>query len=655
MRVGAVGDFGIGAQPAQIPVYEGSPDCGVFTNGLTTTIRGGLVAVLPRAFGERLGFSVRLGFASAATKLAEKPRDFQRLLDPASGHVLVDIDREFRLNTRINTIELDLLGQYALAPAISLSAGGCVGYRIGGTFTATDVILTPDRSFSDGEQSHPIPNTTPLSIRRLAVSGLAALSFPLRIPGNMWLVPSVSARYDLLRSLAEVAWRDASVNLGLGVQFEATNRMPVSPPDTPSIRQTPARDTARHVPALTAAITMEGSDSNGHTTAQAVIRVNEIVFRDHLPLLPVIYFEPGSDTIAARYKTLPAEATHDFSYTAVAELRPVAMSHQVLNLVGMRLREDRTARITLFGTTAGDEPDSLAAQRAARVRSYLNAVWGIAKNRIDVRAGTGPLPRSDDATSDGRGENRRVVIASATAEMLAPVATERVVREFNPPLVKLTPIMSAEAGVRDWQITIRQREKPLALFTMADTRAGHNEISWLLEDNSIDSSLKELVAELRVEDSTGQMKFAYDTISLALERNSTVVHGSLERTPSLERLNYALVGFGFRSAAGDRGHDLWLRELAGQMHDGARVRVVGYTDRIGDDSYNMELSRGRAQYVADRLKTFMSQRGIQPGDIEILGAGVDTSRFPNDLPEGRVLSRGATVTVDQQPRDDRHQ
>ncbi|ACC72316.1 OmpA family protein [Paraburkholderia phymatum] len=47
------------------------------------------------------------------------------------------------------------------------------------------------------------------------------------------------------------------------------------------------------------------------------------------------------------------------------------------------------------------------------------------------------------------------------------------------------------------------------------------------------------------------------------------------------------------------------------------VTVIGYTDRFGSVAHNRDLSRRRAQAVADALK----QRGVDPGHFDVRGAG----------------------------------
>ena len=90
-----------------------------------------------------------------------------------------------------------------------------------------------------------------------------------------------------------------------------------------------------------------------------------------------------------------------------------------------------------------------------------------------------------------------------------------------------------------------------------------------------------------------------------------------------------------------------MKCIASAILPGARVRVTGYTDRIGNERRNRDLSLQRAERVAAELERRLAARGITGATITIEGAGPEVSRFENDLPEGRFLSRGVSVVVEQ--------
>jgi outer membrane protein OmpA-like peptidoglycan-associated protein len=92
----------------------------------------------------------------------------------------------------------------------------------------------------------------------------------------------------------------------------------------------------------------------------------------------------------------------------------------------------------------------------------------------------------------------------------------------------------------------------------------------------------------------------------------------------------------------------------------ASVRITGYTDRIGTDSYNLKLSERRAKAVKD----YLVAQGVEPGRLEAVGRGEanpvveckDTDR--TDLikcleSNRRVEVEPITVTVPKNPASGR--
>lgn len=84
-----------------------------------------------------------------------------------------------------------------------------------------------------------------------------------------------------------------------------------------------------------------------------------------------------------------------------------------------------------------------------------------------------------------------------------------------------------------------------------------------------------------------------------------------------------------------------LDRLAQALKDNTntRVKIEGYTDSVGSDSYNQELSERRAQAVADALQ----MRGV-PGDrYEVEGLGKEYPVATNDTPAGRQQNRRVEI------------
>ena len=71
------------------------------------------------------------------------------------------------------------------------------------------------------------------------------------------------------------------------------------------------------------------------------------------------------------------------------------------------------------------------------------------------------------------------------------------------------------------------------------------------------------------------------------------------------------------------------------------INVVGYTDSIGTEEYNQELSVRRANAV----KEFMVSEGIDPGIIDVKGMGEADPVASNSTAEGRAQNRRVEISV----------
>jgi len=80
-------------------------------------------------------------------------------------------------------------------------------------------------------------------------------------------------------------------------------------------------------------------------------------------------------------------------------------------------------------------------------------------------------------------------------------------------------------------------------------------------------------------------------------------------------------------------------------YPGAAIRVVGFTDAVGGDDYNLDLSRSRALSVKDALAALNP-----PGDVtfETDGLGKAKPVASNDTAAGRALNRRVEVLITPQ-------
>jgi outer membrane protein OmpA-like peptidoglycan-associated protein len=84
-----------------------------------------------------------------------------------------------------------------------------------------------------------------------------------------------------------------------------------------------------------------------------------------------------------------------------------------------------------------------------------------------------------------------------------------------------------------------------------------------------------------------------------------------------------------------------LDRLAQALKDNpnTRVKIEGFTDSVGSDSYNQGLSERRAQAVADALR----MRGVPTERLQAEGLGKEFPVASNDSPAGRQQNRRVEI------------
>ena len=109
-----------------------------------------------------------------------------------------------------------------------------------------------------------------------------------------------------------------------------------------------------------------------------------------------------------------------------------------------------------------------------------------------------------------------------------------------------------------------------------------------------------------------------------------------------KKTDWEEIDFAFNSAVLTDGYPSLLRlaELL-KLHPDYRVKLAGHTDHIDSDSYNMALSRKRAESVRD----FLVKHGAQKNQITIEPHGEQRPIADNSLNEGRWMNRRVEIIV----------
>lgn len=86
-----------------------------------------------------------------------------------------------------------------------------------------------------------------------------------------------------------------------------------------------------------------------------------------------------------------------------------------------------------------------------------------------------------------------------------------------------------------------------------------------------------------------------------------------------------------------------LAKISGILlaHPGLNLQIEGYTDSVGSDEFNQQLSERRADSVRD----FLAEQGVPATSITAKGLGKSQPVATNDTPEGRQRNRRVELVV----------
>jgi outer membrane protein OmpA-like peptidoglycan-associated protein/Mg-chelatase subunit ChlD len=382
------------------------------------------------------------------------------------------------------------------------------------------------------------------------------------------------------------------------------------------------------------------------------LQIEEITTIDSSPLLNYLYFGEGQSAIPERYVRLPNQAATE-AFTE-EDLRGTKEKYaNVLNIVGRRLRAHPDATIRLVGCNAnlGDEKGNkaLSRARAEGVKAYLQYIWGIDPGRMAVEARNLPQVPTSGRTPEGHEENRRVEIHSEHPAILDVIQSTYAEYHRNVETLSVAPAIESAHGIDRWTVAVRGDGQPL--FTTGGS--GMPDAVIELRDPALTpmqlSKYRQLSADLVVEDLEGQ--------KLTLEAGPapiTFIRRETQRARNLGyrvQEKYALILFDFDSATIKERNASVVETIVSRIRrfPDARVEIVGHTDNIGKDDYNLKLSQRRAKAVYDQI---MAALGASPqAAISQIGMGPFDPLYGNGLPENRALNRTVTVTLEYEQKD----
>ncbi|MFH1052147.1 MAG: OmpA family protein [bacterium] len=381
--------------------------------------------------------------------------------------------------------------------------------------------------------------------------------------------------------------------------------------------------------------------SDGKTEyPKAELKVEEFLSTSIKPLLNYIFFDDNSSNIPLRYTMLNEAKANRFKIEYLSNTSTLETYYHIMNIVAKRMSVYPDAKITLTGYNSGlnreKENLELSKRRANAVKDYFVNIWKIQPERINVDFASLPVKASNNNDADGIEENRRVEISSDNLEILAPVIINDTLNEVKPFQIRFYNNASTCYNVTRWNLEVIQSDISLIIFRGEFKMP--ERLIWRLSEakQTIPKNSEPVIFKLEVTDEQGNKILSKpDTIYVD---KKTIAEKQLGSEGDKKVDKYSLILFDFDKAEFNRTNERILEFINERIEEKSKVYIQGYTDRMGNDDYNLNLSNRRAENVASKIQNSK--------DISFEGIGEAELIYNNELPEGRFYCRTVNITVE---------
>ena len=487
-------------------------------------------------------------------------------------------------------------------------------------------------------------------INKTVFSGQAGLGIDIPISKRtsetqMTLSPFASFQSDLGSSPRNIeSWSMYTIRAGMALKFGTVKRAATAVAPPIIIRDTVTGPST----------TVMARDIQFSVRAPKVVPLNRQV-KETFPLRNSVFFDIGSTEIPSRYVLLNNSQAASFKEEQLQESQPnnlstgrsarqMAVYHNILNIMGDRLRSNPQSSIALSG--AADNNPTEGKMLAENVKQYLVSTFGIDGSRISTEGRAKPVIPSEqpgaihDIALLKQGD-RRVDILSTSSELLMQVGgvTSPFLRPVQITAMQQDPLDShvifnvagADELLNTWSVEVADEQGNVQRYGPYTQDQASISGKTILGSNTQGNYKISMIGQTK----TG----------LAVRKESSVSLMKMDDVKQ-EGLRYSILFDFDRSTAIDAYEKFLADVVTPLISDNATVIIHGHTDIIGEEKYNHNLSHDRAMGAQRIIERALSNAGKKGVRFETYGFGEDVnmSPFENNLVEERFYNR--TVIID---------
>ena len=379
--------------------------------------------------------------------------------------------------------------------------------------------------------------------------------------------------------------------------------------------------------------------------------------RETFPLRNYVFFEKGSTAIPGRYVALTKAQASNFKEEQLQDVQPLNMTgrsqrqmtvyYNILNTLGDRMKRSPLTKVNLSG--ASDKGPEHGKARAETIKKYLVDVFGIDSNRITTEGRSKPLIPSEQPGSTMdlellRAGDQRVDIETTSPELaiqvggaphyiLKPVQIVAVVDDPLDSHVFFT-VADAEQEFTSWSLEITDNQSNVQRF------GPFTHSLETIPGNSILGGHSEGTYKVEMVGQTEEGTVVRKTSTVSLVRREV---------PTNEAIRFSIL-FDFDKSESVTSYETFISEMVVPLIPAQSLVVIhGHSDIVGEEDYNLNLSKERAIDTQNIIERALAKAGTKGVRFETLffGENLDRGPFGNDFPEERFYNR--TVIIDIVP------
>ncbi len=652
LMLGGFGAVTLNMHKGTFSTFDGLLDCGKFSDATTIGWQAG--NIVDYYFSKNIGVSGRLYYYDGRGDFSSNT-----VLQGAiwlGGSTYVNYNSENELDVSLYYIGFDALFKYNFDDVYYVALGPSLGYCLRAFYTQKETIQEPvGAKFPNGSDSRQISaghfDETQGKSRNFRIGGTLALGADFPLSENVYLNPEISYTLPFNDVITNTDWQLHTLKAAVGLKFtlgekEVIIKEAPPPPSEPKEVQIVAK------PAPVAALQAKNKMNDGSVLNYAEILLKDELVNDIIPILPYVFFAPNSSELPDRYVRLSNSSTSSFDENQLSD-DVIGVYHNLLNIVGKRMQTYGDAKITITGCVEALDDNGnvqdLARSRAQAVKNYLENVWGIEPARISISERALPELPSSRNEPDGREENRRVEISSTDQRVLEPVRIAQKTTDIEPNSVLFMPNMQFSESVANYTFSLKNGDGAQIYYTYGEN-APPEMLPWQVNKNNIASyispkqSLSYLSAQLDYTSQDGKSNNSEVQIPVRRMISSRTASGEVLQNMQVERFN--VIFFDFDKPRVSSFNQYLVDFIQQKMRTNSNVTIFGYTDRLGPEGHNLDLSQQRADAISESIR-----KRIVPESMTSKGVG-ETLIYDNNLPECRFYNRTVIIEIKTPIGDD---